>query len=248
MLATLCFTGAANSQSPDQPRREADRPRENPEGRPAESRRPEPPRLEIRREEGRRPEEPRPDARREESRRPEPPKPEGRREEGRSPQPGALAPWNRRPEMREGGPRDGDRSRAPEGRRPSIGDRPEASRRSPGSGPMPQGPRSGPPGLEELRHQVMVLTRQVQELRDGMQRLVHRSTSGDRPPQMRGGPGPESRDARPPMPPRRDSDRSEHRMHPDGGSREKSQPHPPGDRPSPRGDREPQGNPPPPPR
>lgn len=239
MLATLCFTGAANSQTPDQPRREPERsPRENPE-----ARRPNP-------------DQPRPEIR---SANPEPPRPEARREEGRKPATGALAPWQRRSEMRKDEPRNGDRSRTPEIRRPSVGDRQDASRRSPGSSPVPPGPRSGPDPLGELREQVQRLTRQVHELRamleaqrSGMQRLAERRRSGFQPPVHRSGPAPGSRDSQAPMPPRQDSRRADRRPHGDAGAQENARPHPPRDHPMPHGDRDTsgdrdrQGNPPPP--
>lgn len=245
MLATLCFTGAANSQSPDQSpdqrHREPDRqPREN-----SEARRPNPeqPRPEARKSN---PDQPRSDAR-----------PEVRRDEGQRPEARGLAPWQRRSEARDGGPRDGERGRSSEMHRPSPGDHPESARRSPGSGPMPQGPWSGLEGLNDLREQVRMLTRQVHELRamveaqrNGMQRLAERRRADFPSASRRGGPGPDSRDAHAPMPPRRDSQRGDQRQrgesrpHDDGGPQEKAKPH--GDGPKPQGDREPHGNPPPP--
>lgn len=237
MLATLCFTGAANSQSPDQPRREPDRPpRENPE-----ARRPSPdqPRAETRRAN---PDQPRPEIRRAN---PEPPRPETRREESRHPAPGALAPWQRRHEMAKGGTRDGDRSRTPDLHRPSAGDRPDASHRSPGFSPMAPGSRGGTDPLNELRGQVQRLTREVHGLRammeaqrHHMQQFAERSRSASQPPFARGGPGPQSRDSHAPMPPRHDSRRG------DAGPQENVRPHPPGDHPRPQGDRDPRGNPP----
>ena len=228
MLATLCFTGAANSQSPDQPRREPERqPREN-----SEARRPNPeqPRPEARKSN---PDQPRSDAR-----------PEVRRDEGQRPEARGLAPWQRRSEARDGGPRDGERGRSSEMHRPSPGDHPEAARRSPGSGPMPQGPRSGPEGLNDLREQVRMLTRQVHELRamveaqrNGMQRLAERRRADFQSASRRGGPVPDSRDSHAPMPPHRDLQGGDQRQ------RGESRPH--GDGPRPQGDREPQGNPPP---
>lgn len=270
MFATLCFTGAANSQPPEQPRREPERPpRESPEARrpnpdqprpEARKSNPDQPRPEIRRAnpEPPRPEvrKPNPDQPRPEIRRPnpEPPRPETRREEGRHPAPGALAPWLRRPEMGKGGPREGDRSRTPEMHRPSAGDRPDASHRSPGFGPPPPGSRGGPDPLQELRGQVQRLTHEVHELRamlevqrHHMQQSAEHRRSGFQPPVSRGAPGPESRASHAPMPPKRDFHRG------DVGAQEKGRPHPPGDHPMPQGDgrrppgdREPHGNPPPP--
>ena len=240
MLATLCFTGAANSQSPDQPRREPERqPREN-----SEARRPNPdqPRPEARKSN---PDQPRSDGRS-----------EARRSEGQRPEARGLAPWQRRSDARESAPREGERSGHSDLRRPSPGDYPEASRRSPGFGPMPQGPRSGPEGLNDLREQVRTLTRQVHELRamveaqrNGMQRFAERRRADFQSASRRGGPGPDSRDAHAPMPPRRDlqggesRQRGDSRSHDDGGPQEKAKPH--GDGPRPQGDREPHGNPPP---
>lgn len=236
MLATLCFTGAANSQTPDQPRREPERsPRENPE-----ARRPNPdqPRAETRKAN---PDQPRPEIR---SANPEPPRPEARREEGRHPATGALAPWRRRSEMRKDEPRDGDRSRTPEMRRPSAGDRQDASRRSPGFSPPLPGTRGGPDPLHELREQVQRLTREVHELRamlelqrHHMQQFAERRRSGFQPPFARGGSASESRDSHAPMPPKRDFHRGDRRPpQGDAGPQEKAKPHPPEDRPMPRGD------------
>ena len=235
MLATLCFTGAANSQSPDQPRREPERPpRENPEARKPN---PDQPRPEIRRAN--------PEPSRSEIRKPNPgpPPPEARREEGRRPEPGALAPWQRRSEMGQGGPRDGDRSRTPEMRRPSAGDWPDASRRSPGFSPPPPGSRGGPDPLHELREQVQRLTREVHELRamlesqrHHMEQFAERRRSGFQPPMLRGEASPGSRDSHAPMSPKRDFHRGDQRSHGDGGPQENAKPHPPGDRPTPHGD------------
>ena len=115
---------------------------------------------------------------------------------------------------------------------------------------MPQGPWSGLEGLNDLREQVRMLTRQVHELRamveaqrNGMQRLAERRRADFQSASRRGGPVPDSRDSHAPMPPHRDSQRGESRPHDDGGRQEKAKPH--GDGPRPQGDREPQGNPPP---
>ena len=137
-------------------------------------------------------------------------------------------------------------------RRKMIADRMGSRDRSPGFGPGPQGPRTGPPELEALRRQVEVLARQVQELRsivdrqrEGMKHFGERRETSSRPPHPPGGPGPEARDSRPPLPPKGDFGRGDRPKGRDGGPGDRPKPRD-DDRPSPRGDRDPQGNPPPP--
>jgi len=231
MFASLCFTGVAISQSPDQPRRDPERqPRENPEGRGPNAEPPRPgPRFANPGQAG----------------------PEVRRNDDRRPEPGPVAPWQNHSDRPGSGPRDGDRSQAPEIHRPHFGDRMEAGRRFPHFSRTPQQSPGGPQGLEELRGEIRMLSHQVQELREiieahrgGPQRFEEHRASAVPPSEMRRGPGPESRPSPSPMPPTPESRSGGYRMHREGGPRENPQPPPQGDRPAPRGDREPQGNPP----
>jgi hypothetical protein len=202
ILATLCLTGVAFSQSPDQPRRQPEPQRDSPEARKS---RPDAVRSEARRDEGRR---------------------SKLREEMR-----------RRFEARMKDPHNSQGGSRPEFRRPPAGDRAQSPDRSPGFRPVP-------PELQALRDQVGRLTREVQELRAIVTARHDSSRPGLRAPyHHHRGPGPASADQRPS---RHDFRKGDHRPHGDAAARGHDRPHPPGDGPKPRGDREPHGNPPPP--
>lgn len=215
MLASLCITSAANSQSPDQPRREPERqPRETPEARKPT---PDQPRPEARRDEGQRGE----------SRGLAPRRPESQSRGSRD------GERHRMPEARR--PQSGDR---PDMHRHSPGFAPMP----PGPRGGPDALNELREQVRTLTRQVHELREMMEAQRNGMQRLAEQHRSGFHRSFPRGGPKSGSRES---QPPKGDAHRGENHSHGDGGPQEKMKPRPPGDRPMPQGDREKHGNPPP---